>query len=279
MKKIRLFWWNEVYYMGKPLQNYGDLLGKYLVEKISNKEVEFVNPRKWHLKDYFQPIYATAGSILAHVNRHCVVWGSGIILKDQVVKPARFLAVRGPQTSKRLLEQGYKVPEIYGDPALLLPLYYNPPIEKKYTLGIVPHYNDFKAVQQNYQNRKDLLIIDLMTNDIEATTNLFLSCERIVSSSLHGLIVAHAYGIPAVWVQFSDKLFGDGIKFRDYFESVKLPTYQPEVSEQLPSIEELKRLLDTFPSLPEQKTISQLQKGLMDVCPFVEKMTLDGDRK
>ncbi len=268
---IRLFWWSEPFLMGKPKENFGDLLGKYLVEKIADTSVVFVNPRKWHFKDYFEPIYATAGSILAHVNRHCVVWGSGIILKDQVVKPATFLAVRGPQTRKRLLEQGYKVPEVYGDPALLLPLYYNPPIEKKYILGIVPHYNDFKAVQQGYQNSKDVLIIDLMTNDVEATTDLFLSCERIVSSSLHGLIVAHAYGIPAVWVQFSDKLFGDGIKFRDYFESVKLPYYQPEISKQLPSIEELKLQFDTQPSLPEATTVSQIQKGLLEVCPFLKK--------
>src|SRR5690606_9819769 len=143
----------------------------------------------WHFKDYFQPIYVTAGSILAHVNRHCVVWGSGIIQSDQVVKPAKFLAVRGPQTRKRLLEQGHQVPEVYGDPGLLLTLYYNPTVKKKYKLGIVAHYNDFKTIKPHYQNEKEALLIDLMTNDIEATTDQFLSCERIVSSSLHGLIV------------------------------------------------------------------------------------------
>ena len=33
--KIRLFWWNEIKMQGKSKENYGDLLGKYLVEKIS----------------------------------------------------------------------------------------------------------------------------------------------------------------------------------------------------------------------------------------------------
>lgn len=265
---IRLFWWSEPHLLGKPKENYGDLLGKYLVQKISGKEVVWAHPKKWHFKDYFQPIYVTAGSVLAHVNNKCIVWGSGIINKDQIVKPAKFLAVRGPQTRKRLLEQGYQVPEVFGDPGMLLPLYYQPTIEKKYKLGIIPHYNDFKTIKPLYENEKEVLLIDLMTNDIEATTNLFLQCEHIVSSSLHGLIVAHAYGVPAVWVQFSNKLFGDGIKFKDYFESVQISFYQTELSEELPSIEELLKRFETYPSLPDAKVTSQLQKGLMEVCPF-----------
>jgi hypothetical protein len=226
MKKTdptRLFWWSEVHLMSKPKENYGDLLGRYLVEKISGKEVVWVYPKKWHFKDAFQPIYVTAGSVLAPVNKKCMVWGSGIILRDQVVEPARFLAVRGPQTRQRLLEQGHKVPEVYGDPGLLLPLYYHPEIKKKYKFGIVAHYNDYKALRALYEDDKEVLLIDLMTNDIEATTDLFLQCERIISSSLHGLIISHAYGIPAVWVRYSDKLFGDNIKFQDYFESVGIP--------------------------------------------------------
>lgn len=265
---IRLFWWSEPFLMQKPKENYGDLLGKYLVEKISEKPVRWVHPKKFQISGLWQPVYVTAGSILAHVNKKCIVWGSGIIQKNQMVKPAKFLAVRGPQTRKRLLEQGHQVPEVYGDPGLLLPLHYQPKLPKKHKLGIIPHYNDFKTIKPFYENEKEVLLIDLMTNDIEATTDLFLSCERIVSSSLHGLIVAHAYGIPAVWVPFSDKLFGDGIKFQDYFESVQLPNYQREASERLPTIEELHQTLDTYPSLPDATVISNLQKGLMEVCPF-----------
>lgn len=267
---IRLFWWSEPFLMGKSLENYGDLLGKYLAETISGKPVRWVHPKKFQLSGLWQPIYVTAGSILAHVNNKCVVWGSGIIQKDQVVKPAKFLAVRGPQTRKRLLEQGHNVPEVYGDPGLLLPLYYHPAVEQKYTLGIVTHYNDFKSITPLYENEKDILLIDLMTNDVEATTDLFLQCERIVSSSLHGLIVAHAYGIPAVWVPFSDKLFGDGIKFRDYFESVQLPFYIPAITANKQSLQEFLELFEQHPSLPDSEVITGLQKGLMEVCPFGE---------
>ena len=45
-------------------------------------------------------------------------------------------------------------------------------------------------------------------------------CRAVVSSSLHGLITAHAYGIPAVPVSFGDRLYGDNVKFLDYALSV-----------------------------------------------------------
>ena len=119
--KIRLFWWNEIKIQKKSKQNYGDLLGRYLAEKISKKKVVWVRPTDFSILNYFQPIYVTIGSILTHANEKCVVWGSGIISKAYPIKKAKFLAVRGPQTRKFLLNQGYEVPEVYGDPALLLP--------------------------------------------------------------------------------------------------------------------------------------------------------------
>ncbi|RXJ45403.1 polysaccharide pyruvyl transferase family protein [Gelidibacter gilvus] len=254
--------------MGKAKENYGDLIGVYLVEKISNKRVIWTHPKRRHIRDFFQPIYLTSGSVLAHVNSKCIVWGSGIINKDQVVKSAKFLAVRGPQTRKNLLAQGYDVPEVYGDPALLMPRYYMPKIEKAFRYGIVPHYNDYKEVYAMYKAHPDLLVIDLMTNDIELTTDLFLQCEHIVSSSLHGVIIAHAYQIPAVWVEFSDKLFGDGIKFQDYVESVNLDCYVPEKVSNWSDLQNVLENFDSYPNLPETNQIESLQDGLLVVCPF-----------
>lgn len=265
---IRLFWWNEVKLMHKSRENYGDLLGKYLVEKISGKKVRFVIPKKWSIFNYVQPIYVTAGSILAHVNKHCIVWGSGIINKDQQVKNAQFLAVRGPQTRKRLLELGYEVPEIYGDPALLLPNFYHPAIEKKYQLGIIPHYNDYKLVKEWYKNEDTLKVIDLMTLDVEQTTDELLTCEQIISSSLHGLIVAHAYEIPAVWVKFSDKLFGDGIKFQDYFESVGINNYVPTTMNNFVSQDKLQHLFVDYPRIPDIIKLDRCKNDLIESCPF-----------
>ncbi|WBL24858.1 polysaccharide pyruvyl transferase family protein [Zunongwangia sp. HGR-M22] len=267
-KKIRLFWWNERKIQNKAKENYGDMLGKYLVEKISGKKVEFAWPQKNSYKNLFSPIYVTIGSVLAHVSEKCIVWGSGIINKTHPVKEATFLAVRGPQTRKYLIEKGYQVPEVYGDPAILLPDFYTPEIPKAYTLGIIPHYNDYKAAKKLLEGVRCIIVIDFMTNDVEKTTCEILACERIVSSSLHGLIVSHAYGIPAVWQKFSDKVFGDDIKYQDYMESVQIPFYKPAIRQTPYTFSELEMLFTNYPSLPNAQIMKNLKEGLIEVCPF-----------
>jgi len=46
------------------------------------------------------------------------------------------------------------------------------------------------------------------------------SCKRIVTSSLHGMIVADAFGIPRR-VEICNKLDGGTFKFRDYSATIK----------------------------------------------------------
>lgn len=267
-KKLRLFWWNEVKIQQKKAENYGDLIGRYLVEKISRKDVVWVKPSAFSIFNWFSPIFVTVGSVLTHINKYCIVWGSGIISKEYFIHRAEFLAVRGPQTRKHLIGQGFDVPEIYGDPALLLPDYFHPRVEKKYEYGIIPHYNDMHLVKEWFKGNDKILIIDLMTNDVESKTKELLSCKKIVSSSLHGIIVAHAYQIPAVWQKFSEKIFGDDIKYQDYMESVVLAYYKPMVRTVEYTNDELEALFVKYPSLPSTNTVEQLKKDLMDVCPF-----------
>ncbi|SFC74260.1 Polysaccharide pyruvyl transferase [Zunongwangia mangrovi] len=266
--KIRLFWWNERKIQHKCKENYGDMLGKYLVEKISGKQVEFAWPKKHSYKDLFSPIYVTIGSILTHVNKKCIVWGSGIISKEYHIKDATFVAVRGPQTRKYLIEKGYQVPEVYGDPAILLPDFYTPGRAKIYKIGIIPHYNDYTLAKKLISGIDGVCLIDFMTNDVEKTTREILACERVVSSSLHGIIVSHAYGIPAVWQKFSDKVFGDDVKYQDYMESVQLPFYQPEIRQKPYTFSELESLFETYPKSPDFEVLEALKNGLLESCPF-----------
>lgn len=274
MAAVRLYWWSEIFIQKKQKENYGDLLGKYLVEKISGKKVTWVRAQNFNIRNLYSPLYVTIGSVLAHINKYCTVWGSGINHKDETIASARFLSVRGPLSRKRILELGYECPTVYGDPALLLPLYYKPKVVKKHTLGIIPHITDLEIAKKLYGHRNGVKIIDFNTNDIEETTSEILSCEQVLSSSLHGVIVAHAYQIPAVQVKLSDHIFGDGVKYHDYLLSVGLNTYLPEFMENEEDIDKAVTVINNHESsLPSQQVIHKLQKGLLAVCPF--KTTID----
>jgi hypothetical protein len=89
--------------------------------------------------------------------------------------------------------------------------------KKEFDVGIVPHYVDYEYVKEKYQNYKIINVIN--SNPLEVAKEI-TKCRYIISSSLHGIIAAHAYNIPAAMVRFSNNLHGDGIKFVDYYESI-----------------------------------------------------------
>ena len=221
-KKVKLWWWEPE----NGTSNFGDALSPYIVQKVSGKEVVKADLSQRKLFS-FEEIYFAIGSILHRIptasrlslySKKTNVWGSGIVGEKSYVQEANFYAVRGPKTRAKLLKLGYKVPEVYGDPALLLPRFYYPETPKKYAYGIIPHYVDYEFVKSHLKC-SNVLVINLLES-IETVVKDILSCDRTISSSLHGVIVSHAYGIPSIWSIFSDKVYGEGFKFHDYFESV-----------------------------------------------------------
>ncbi|WP_323008563.1 polysaccharide pyruvyl transferase family protein [Paracoccus sp. (in: a-proteobacteria)] len=67
--------------------------------------------------------------------------------------------------------------------------------------------------------KRGIKVIDLLTDKIEDTIDAFLSCEKIITTSLHGLIIADAYNIPNAWL-IADTGAGKEYKFWDYLISV-----------------------------------------------------------
>ena len=271
--KLPLFYWSNVYLQGKEKENYGDLLSKYIVEKISKRTIKWVHPSKFKWFES-KKHYLAIGSILGQATKNSLVWGSGIIEENQRVAKAKFFLVRGPRTQKRLSQLGIKCPKIYGDPALLLPDFFSPQVVKKYEVGFIPHYID-KDKLSNLRNSEKHLIIDVNTNDIEETTRSILSCEKILSSSLHGIIVAHAYGIPAIWIKLSDDLFGDDIKFIDYMETVGINPYQGlkinDFEKEHDGCMNFSSIFDTLlpeQILPSSQIIRTVKEAILKVCPF-----------
>lgn len=205
-------------------KNFGDAINPLLIESLSGKKTLRISPEY-----YKKPHIFAIGSILQLANKHTIIWGSGLISKDTMPleRPKRVCAVRGPKTRELLLKNEIDCPEIYGDPALLLPKIYNPTIEKKYKLGIVPHYVDNDAKWLQSVNDPEVLIINPHRDNPLEFINELLSCEKIAASSLHGLITADAYKIPSTWIKFSDKIIGEGFKYLDYFLSVNRDDKEP----------------------------------------------------
>lgn len=205
--------------------NWGDALNADLIRLISGKTPV-------HVKSVYNwkgaPVYNVIGSTLDSLSvRHLEVWGSGFKRAEGLVrrKPQMVYAVRGPLTRKRLQELNVSCPEVFGDPAMLCPEFFPAASDRtRYPLGIIAHYVDagHPWLSQIQASNPDVRIINIR-DGIRAVIRDATECRVIASSSLHGLILADAYGIPSTWLRFSDKIVGGDFKFHDHLLSIDKP--------------------------------------------------------
>jgi len=212
-------------YLGQP--NVGDVASKRIVSKLLGRDVLVFGP---------EPIYAPnllgIGSILNWADANSVVWGSGCIAPGALPpeRPRAVVAARGPLTCEQLQRMGVPAPAAIGDPgALIGDLYPQPRQPEANLIGVIPHYADLKHPYVDAARQKGALIIDPLS-PLEDYLDALARAEVIVTSSLHGVVFAHALGRPAAWVELSDQVIGAGFKFRDYFASVGL------VGDEVPQI-------------------------------------------
>lgn len=188
-------------------KNLGDIVGSYILEQY-NYRLEWAN--------YDVADTICVGSIAHMGTAGCRILGAGISNRTARVNPeSNWVWVRGPITRQRVLEMGGTCPEIYGDPALLLPRFIEPVKNKKYKIAILSHYIDYKTIKNLYP---EIHVINMQTENMISTIEEITECEKVISSSLHGIIIANAYGIPAAWAKFNP-LTGDDTKFYDYAKS------------------------------------------------------------
>jgi len=210
---LRFFWVGS-----KNSGNFGDVLTPHLLDYY-NIKYTFENYR------FAEYNAICIGSILRHAKPNTLVLGSGLMSrKNPVCTTADIRFIRGPMSRKIILERGGKCPAIYGDPAMLLPLFCNES-RKKYDVGIVPHVDHYEKVKERYPQYH---VINLKTDNALDVAKEITKCRSIISSSLHGIITAHAYKIPVAWVNFGP-LKGDGIKFEDHYLSVGLEPVQSDM--------------------------------------------------
>ena len=198
----------KVYWHDKHV-NFGDLLAPFLFEQYGLSPI--------HAPPGLADV-VSAGSLLTNLPETYsgFILGAGLIRDGLRRFPkARIIAVRGELTRERI---GAAKSTVLGDPGLLVSEFLSQRRPKVYKLGIVPHRVD-KADPRIHdvcrRHSPDVILIDVQRQPSKVIADID-ACEYILSSSLHGLVVADSLGIPNAWILLSDKVVGSGFKFYDY---------------------------------------------------------------
>lgn len=247
MKALRL-------YYCAAARNFGDQMSPLVVSKISGRRVVVANDiidadlmaigsvfyDGWNICARTVPWKTSHGvlqrirSIRANLKGPVSVWGSGFLLdglKDLALRQVKLdiHAVRGQITLDILRRVGFVngLNIALGDPGLLYPKLFgiNARCSKFWDIGIIPHMSDAPLGQFLFERfSKAGLRVKLInvTDSVESVVTEISLCENILSSSLHGLVIADALNIPSRQMLLSyysipdDQFF---LKFRDYYSA------------------------------------------------------------
>lgn len=264
----------KLHYFQSP--NFGDALSPLLVAKLSGEKVEWADAYEADMVAVGSVMYAghwlyregkyasTLKGRLSYwkqkvqVRRAPIkVWGTGIMQDSGDYAPVKRLreidihALRGRITHDILKRLGLLTVShatVYGDPGLLYSMLLDEMPEKKFVLGLIPHYVDREKGHALCNVLKahgvDVALIDVMNPDPVETLRQISSCETILSSSMHGCIVSDGMGIPNRQLYLSDYGIGKEdslLKFRDYYSAfgMELPTpaVESDVTAHIASID------------------------------------------
>lgn len=269
----------SVYYAKVP--NMGDLLNRDIIKKCFGYDVV----RKTYLTGKLSGIGSGLGNYTYEEERwknvlkaisgvsfpEVYIWGTGFVrYKDKDTKfykkKTHICAVRGALSKKR-------VEKIIGNPidipladagilaSYLLDIYPS----KKYDVGIIAHYKEqnekiFEDLLSKFSNSK---FIDVRKTPYEVTYSI-AECKTIISSSLHGLIIADSLGIPNRHIVVTDNLLGDGFKFDDYYSAYGMSHKFTDMNkEDISSIDEIIEQYEIPREMVEEK-----KKQMINCFPF-----------
>lgn len=238
--------------------NFGDQLSSYLIRKITNREIT-------RAKSTDKNKLVAIGSLLTArvLLTNSIIWGTGTLTSQSITRwPTNFFpinryvkdlfeafyqykktltkiyAVRGPLTRNQILKFGLSCPTTYGDPAILISQYYSPKNYRRHNIGIILHKKHEQYINKHISPDLDISLISIQrqsVQEIESFIDEVCSCDHIFSTSLHGLIVAMAYGIPCRWLKINHLPIhnDDNHKFIDFFLGVGIEPQSPLILPEL----------------------------------------------
>ena len=202
---VELFYWRSA----KGV-NFGDYLSSVVVTKIAADAGFFLDEER------AEPVRILAiGSILHFARNGDVIWGSG--MNGKVSESSHKFdnldvrSVRGPMTRHFLQARGIVVPELYGDPAILVPSLLPDRFPRSEQPGrsvvFVPNLHDL-PIMKDWDN-----VVSPLAPWYDVVRQIS-QARHVISTSLHGLVLADAFGIPCTYLRLSEteSLF----KYEDY---------------------------------------------------------------
>lgn len=242
---------DKIYWACIGLQNFGDHLSLWLSDKLTGREFGFSNDRELII----------SGSVLQEATPESVVYGAGYGSMFQFTQARYISYVRGHFTRQLLKQQGNTAnPEVF-EPAYCLREFFED-IQPDIDVGYIPHYIDADIYKPS-----DWHCIGICTG-IENVIREMLRCKKIVTSSLHGMVIADLFERPSCLVRVSDKIAGDGFKYVDYWSFINATPYAPIPIERRDQIEAmLSRNAVKFDKSEQAKQyLQKLNEHLQTLC-------------
>eukprot|EP00045_Choanoeca_perplexa_P019912 m.3517 g.3517 ORF g.3517 m.3517 type:complete len:276 (-) comp5751_c0_seq1:361-1188(-) len=180
------------------------------------------------------PCLFSVGSVMHMTRAGDHIWGTGInpyYFGEFDTTPGRhYYSVRGPKSAQLL-----NLTDIsYGDPGYLLAFWYPNDIGQwterptncssswTHAFCYVPHYHDLESKETKIMRTRNVTVLSPRM-PLAAMLEQLCTCQRVASSSLHGLIVGDAMGKPILWFQSKNtrtRKTEGSFKYQDYLASV-----------------------------------------------------------
>jgi hypothetical protein len=225
VKPLALYQWSDPRLRG---ENLGDALSAWILAREFGQRSRIVGPADADL--------LAIGSILEHLaipravprrrlgsgfgllRRPAHIWGSGFLLagsRFRSHRPVRVHAVRGPLSRRKIGSAASGA--ALGDPGLLVGRHLPRRHAAHRCVVLVPHYVDLgRALRIAEARPGELRVVDVL-DPLPVVLEQLAGAGIILSSSLHGLVVADALGLPSTWVRFGPWPSRSRFKFVDYF--------------------------------------------------------------
>lgn len=233
--------------------NFGDDINPWFYSQLTASKVAW--------QDTDKPHFMGIGSIAEKLNQRSLILGSGFIeplIKKSPKKPRKCFSLRGELSCEQL----NVYPEFMGDPVCFVDKIYSPKINKTNKIGVIPHVSEYKKIKSNFSDDLTYQLIDPSMDSLTVIDSI-ASCKKIVSQSLHGLIVADAYSIPSVWLEPSVNMMGGFFKFRDYFSTTDYKKEPISMVEFLEAEKDLRFCVSNY-KWDKEKYLDEMKKFILD---------------